>query len=130
MRVFAIRPHSGKCGCGQQNYRRSPYSEAETVKSIQKTVEKITLETSVCVDSETGKVLSACFRIRFGNSAETQEFGGGNALADCGAKGRLLGVEIIGPCEGAILGQISKGQPDPVKSFLQNAMPAQMLLAS
>jgi len=89
--------------------------------------EKITLFTTTDVDKETGLILAVYFRVRTGEAAETREFAGGSAFADYDSKGRLLGVEILAPCEVTVLDKISKEEPKPVKTFLRGSMPVQML---
>ena len=46
-------------------------------------------------------------------------FADGNAFADYDSAGNLLGVEVLGPCEGKVFERISRGQPKAVKRFLR-----------
>ncbi len=94
-----------------------------------KKVVPIRLEGTIGFDRETGKVMAVYFRVRPGKAAETKEFANGNAFADYDSKGRLLGLELLGPCKVTVLDRISRGEPKPVKSFFRNSVPAQMLVA-
>jgi uncharacterized protein YuzE len=88
---------------------------------------QIMLQTDIALDKETGQVMAVYFHVRKGRSAETREFDNGNAFADYDTKGRLLGVEVLGPCKVTILDRISRKEPKPVKTFLRSSIPAQML---
>lgn len=90
---------------------------------------KFTLRTDIEVDDETGKVVAFYFYIRPGKAAETREYADGKALADYDRKGNLLGIELLGPCQVAILDKISRREPTPVKKFLRGSIPREMALA-
>jgi uncharacterized protein YuzE len=85
------------------------------------------LKMDISLDKATGMLKAVYFKIRAGKASETREFDNGNAFADYDAKGQLLGVEVLGPCAVTVLDKISKKEPKPVKSFLRNSIPAQML---
>jgi len=90
---------------------------------------QIMLKTDISLDKETGQVKAVYFQVRKGKTVETREFDNGNAFADYDSKGQLLGVEVLGPCKFNVLDKISRKEPKPVKSFLRNSIPAQMLSA-
>ena len=90
---------------------------------------KIALRAEVEVDEQTGKVEAVYFYIRSGEVAETREYADGRALADYDRRGNLLGVELLEPCEVAILDKISRREPTPIKTFLRGSIPRQMALA-
>jgi hypothetical protein len=83
----------------------------------------VTFETNI----ETGKLLAVYFRIRNGKVAETREYADGNAFADFGEGGELLGVELIGPCNLRILQRLAPKDPK-VKAFFRNKLPKEMQL--
>src|SRR5205807_2776938 len=90
--------------------------------------DRITMHADVEVD-ETGKVEAVYFYIRPGKAAETREYAEGKALADYDRKGRLLGIELLAPCEATILDKISRKEPAPIKKFLRGSIPREMALA-
>jgi uncharacterized protein YuzE len=91
---------------------------------------KTALRADIEVDDETGEVVAVYFYIRPGTAAETREYAAGRALADYDRKGKLLGVELLGPCEVAVLDKISRNEPAPIKTFLRGSIPRQMALAN
>jgi uncharacterized protein YuzE len=93
-----------------------------------KPIENINFEVTISPDLTTGRILAVYFRIRRGKVAQTREFAEGNAFADYDRRGRLLGVEILGPCEVTVLNKITHGERAPVKQFLQNSIPRGMVL--
>jgi len=90
---------------------------------------KIALRMEAEVDSLTGKVEAVYFYMRPGTAAETREYAEGRALADYDRKGKLLGIELLGPCEAVILDKISRKEPAPIKKFLRGSIPREMALA-
>lgn len=90
---------------------------------------KLSMRVDTEVDNLTGSVVAVYFYIRRGHAAETREYAEGRALADYDRKGNLLGIELLGPCEVAILDKISRSQPAPIKKFLRGSIPHQMALA-
>jgi uncharacterized protein YuzE len=91
---------------------------------------KVALRADIEVDDETGKIVAVYFYIRPGTAAETREYAEGRALADYDRKGKLLGVELLGPCKVAVLDKISRNEPAPIKNFLRGSIPRQMALAN
>ena len=90
---------------------------------------KIILEVSTQVNYETGDVSAVYFYIRPGKSALVKEFAGGCAFADYDRNGHLLGIEILAPCEIAVLDKIARRESKPIKNFLRNSIPREMALA-
>ncbi len=79
------------------------------------------------MDEQTGIVRAAYLRIRKGEVAETKEVSEGRAFADYDANGNLLGVELLAPCEVAVLNQISSHEPEPVRRFLMGSPPRELV---
>jgi uncharacterized protein YuzE len=90
---------------------------------------KIILEVSTQVNYETGDVSAVYFYIRPGKSALVKEFAGGCAFADYDRNGHLLGIEILAPCQIAVLDKIARRESKPIKNFLRNSIPREMALA-
>jgi uncharacterized protein YuzE len=83
---------------------------------------------SVEVNRLTGEVIAAYFTIRKGKVNETREFAEGRAFADYDSRGRLLGLELLGPCDVAVLEKIP-GRDVIAKRFLRTAAPREMVLS-
>lgn len=81
---------------------------------------------SVTVNNQTGNVIAVYLRIRDGKQAETKEMCNGSAFADYDSRGRLLGVEMIAPCEVEALDRLSK-EPK-VRKFIRSSAPQHMVL--
>lgn len=79
----------------------------------------------VSVDEQTGRVQAVYFRVRKGKVAETIEVVDGKVNADYDAQGQLLGVEMLGPCEAAVLDQLGS-DPEAV-AFIRRAAPAELV---
>ena len=114
---------------GFRSLRAPQYAELDPPAGEEALMKKKTyLRTEIEVD-EKGTVVALYFYIRSGKAAETREFADGKALADYDRKGNLLGIELLGPCEVAILDKISRKEPAPVKKFLRGSIPRDMALA-
>jgi hypothetical protein len=83
----------------------------------------------VSVNEETGSIRAAYLRVREGKVAETREVAEGQAFADYDASGTLLGVELLAPCELAVLDGVAAQEPEPVKRFLQGSAPYELISA-
>ena len=88
--------------------------------------EKFHFRLSVETDDETGRVLAVYFQIRKGKSVSVKEFYDGVAFADFDRRNRLLGIELLAPCEVSLLERIAK-QPK-AKRFVRDSVPAGMLV--
>jgi len=66
--------------------------------------------------------------MRRGKVAATKECREGVACADYDRDGKLLGVELLGPCEVALLDEIAKQKP--VRKFLRRSVPQGILVAA
>jgi len=76
-----------------------------------------------------GEISAVYFLIRAGKSATVREFAGGNVFADYDSRGRLLGIELIGPCEIDVLKRIARKEPQPNRRFFQQSVPRDFELA-
>jgi hypothetical protein len=85
------------------------------------------LETSI--DDRTGRVVAAHLRIRQGDVARTEEVEPGVAYADYDENGLLLGIELLGPCQTALLDRVAQGEAEPVKAFLNDVVPKGLVAA-
>lgn len=83
---------------------------------------RVTIET----ENATGRVLAVYFRIRNGEVAEVREFAEGNAFANYGHQGQLLGVELLAPCTVRVLDKIARGEPK-AKRFIRRSLPPAMV---
>ena len=81
----------------------------------------------VTVDEQTGRVIAAYFHIRNGKSAKTKVLQDGLVLADYGADGKLIGVELLGTCNTSLLDAIRLEKR--AKTFVRNAAPRELLTA-
>ena len=88
---------------------------------------------TVDTDDSTGQVLAAYFRIRKGKVNKTVEFAKGNVFADYDRRGQLIGIELLGPCNVAIVDKLAPDEPAEArrctKRFLREAGPAAMVAA-
>jgi hypothetical protein len=85
------------------------------------------LETSI--DDRTGKVVAAYLRVRQGDVARTEEVEPGVAYADYDGNGLLLGIELLGPCQTAVLDRVAQGEAEPVRAFLSDVIPRGLIAA-
>ena len=90
-------------------------------------MKQIELSISVQVNHANGSVGAVYFQVRRGRAAKVRELANGNAFANYDINGRLLGVELLAPCEIAVLDQITKKESMPVKNFLRNSIPVEMV---
>jgi uncharacterized protein YuzE len=92
-------------------------------------MKRIDLGVSIQVNKETGDVSAVYFRIRQGRAARVRELAEGNAFANYDSQGRLIGIELLGPCEVTVLDRIARREPQPVKNFLRKTIPREMAIA-
>ena len=85
------------------------------------------VETSV--DDDTGGLVAVYLRVRDGEVAETKEVEEGIVYADYDSDGTLLGIELLGPCNIAVLEGVTANEPEPVKRFLRGGVPRGLVLA-
>ena len=74
----------------------------------------------------TGEVLAVYFQVRKGKSATVKEYAQGNVFADYDRRGRLLGIEVLAPCEARVLDRIARHAPE--KRFVRSSVPVGMLV--
>jgi uncharacterized protein YuzE len=79
------------------------------------------VETSV--DDDTGDLVAVYLRVREGEVAETKEVEGGVVYADYDSHGSLLGIELLGSCDIAVLEGVIANEPEAVKRFLRGGAP-------
>jgi uncharacterized protein YuzE len=91
--------------------------------------EKLALSLSVETDSASGGILAVYLNVREGKAAVTKEFKNGLAYADYDRKGRLLGIEMLGPCEIKVLDRIVRKESQRIKHFLHDHVPRGMAIA-
>jgi uncharacterized protein YuzE len=80
---------------------------------------------SIETEDESGRVVAVYFQIRKGKSVRVEEFADGAAFADFDKQGRLLGIELLAPCEIALLESIAKNPR--AKRFVRESVPAGMV---
>ena len=83
---------------------------------------------STSVDERTGRVMAVYFKLRQGEVDETREVVEGKAFADYAADGSLLGVELLGPCDIAVLDALAEEEPESVRRFFRRVSPREMVL--
>ena len=83
----------------------------------------------VSIEKQTGRVMAVYFQVREGKAAKVRELAEGKAFANYGATGKLLGVELLAPCEVTVIDRIVRREPKTVKEFLHKSAPREMLLA-
>jgi uncharacterized protein YuzE len=81
------------------------------------------------VNDRTGQISAVYLRVREGSVAETKEVKEGVAFADYDADGLLLGIELLGPCEVAVLHDLAEREPEPIKRFLEGTAPRELIVA-
>lgn len=81
------------------------------------------------VDDRTGDIAAVYLRVREGTVALTREVKEGIAFADYDSDGRLLGVELLGPCEVEALDDLTHNEPEPVRQFLRGGVPRALAVA-
>jgi hypothetical protein len=83
----------------------------------------------VSFNETTGDPVAAYLRVREGKVAETKEISEGVAFADYGADGFLLGIELLAPCQIAVLDTVSEKEPESVRRFLRRGVRKEMIFA-
>ena len=90
-------------------------------------------ELDVSIDKETGEPQAAYFKVRENRVARTEEVGDGAAFVDLDYRGRLVGVELLQPCEVKVLDKVALREPvefrRPVRTFLRDQIPRGMVMA-
>lgn len=89
------------------------------------------LDISVCIDDDTGLPLSMYFQIRDGKVDNVLEHCEGNAFANYDKHGKLLGIELLAPCEVKALDKIVVEEPtigrNRIKKFFRTAGPRELV---
>lgn len=94
---------------------------------------KIRFRISVETEDHTGDVLAVYFQFREGKHDHVMEFDDGAAIADYDSHGRLLGVEILAPCNVKIVDKMAANEPvslrTDVKRFMRKSGPRALVAA-
>jgi uncharacterized protein YuzE len=83
----------------------------------------------ISVDEKTGEIRAAYVQIRKGAVHETREVSEGTAFADYDRAGWLLGIELLGACEIAVLDKLAKKEPRRIKRFLLGSPPRELVVS-
>jgi hypothetical protein len=83
---------------------------------------------AISTDAATGELLAVYFQVRRGIATRVREFADGAALANYNRAGKLLGIELLGPCSVQVVDQIAK-KDAAVKKFVRANSPRKMLVA-
>ena len=78
--------------------------------------------------TQTGEVVAVYLQVREGKVKTTKECAEGAAFADYDKDGRLLGIELLGPCRVGVLDRIARHAP--AKRFVREAVPRGMLVGA
>ena len=65
------------------------------------------------------------FQIRTGRSVKIKKLADGMMLADYNAKGKLIGLELLGPCTAKVLAKIVIDKP--ARLFIRKAAPRELV---
>ncbi len=77
----------------------------------------------------TGELSAAYFRFRDGKVGKTVEVASGKAFADYSHSGKLLGVEVIAPCNIRVISNLApKNERAPITKFVRNSGPRSLVL--
>ena len=87
------------------------------------------LRVEVTADDATGKLIAVYLHVNNGETTETREVEPGRAFADYDAAGRLLGLELQGPCSIGTLTELLRLEPEPVRRFVTSVAPRELVLA-
>jgi hypothetical protein len=82
------------------------------------------------VDHESGKTLAVYLQIRQGKAHRVKELAEGNAFANFDREGRLLGVELLAPCNLAVFDSATVKESVEVKQFISGKIPREMALGA
>jgi len=89
-------------------------------------MDNLELGVSIETEDQTGEILSVYFHVRKGWAKTTKEYVEGIVFADYDKEGKLLGIEMLAPCEITVLDQIARSQR--VKKFVHRSIPRGMLV--
>jgi uncharacterized protein YuzE len=92
---------------------------------------KFNLTVTVETDDKTGETLAAYLKVREGKVDETREHGNGRVNVDYDADGKILGVELLAPCEIKVLDDIADEEPQSqtLRRFFHESPPRKFVLA-
>lgn len=92
-------------------------------------MKKFFFDMHVEVDNATGRTLAVYFQVRKGRATKVLELADGNAFANYGARGQLLGIELLAPCKVNVLDQVASKEPKEVQDFIRQKIPQEMAVA-
>lgn len=79
---------------------------------------------------ETGELSAVYFRFRKGQVHKTVEYADGRAFADYNVTNKLLGIEVIAPCNiRVIMKVVDVKDKAPVSSFVKRVAPRELVPA-
>jgi hypothetical protein len=92
-------------------------------------MKKPTFRFEASFDDATGEPVAFYMRVREGDVDKTTEVKEGVAFANYDKQGCLLGVELLGPCDVAVLDNISELEPEAVRQCLRGSAPRNLVPA-
>jgi hypothetical protein len=92
-------------------------------------MDKANFRFEVSFSETSGEPVAAYLRVRDGEVKETKVVVEGIAFADYGEEGFLLGIELLAPCEVAVLDRLAENEPEPVRGFLRHGVRQRMLVS-
>jgi hypothetical protein len=81
------------------------------------------------IDDKTGRTVAVYLRVRKGEVAETKKVKPGIAYADYDSAGELLGIELLDPCQVAVLDSAAPAESEAVRRFLTGSVPHELVAA-
>jgi uncharacterized protein YuzE len=91
-------------------------------------MDQLSLGISVETVDQTGEILAIYFSVRRGKVKTTKEAADGKVFLDYDKDGRLLGIEMLSPCEISVIDRISKNSR--VRKFVKESIPRSMLVTT
>jgi uncharacterized protein YuzE len=92
-------------------------------------MEKFFFRTSTETDRASGKILAVYLQVRKGKAAQVKELVEGAAFANYDRKGRLLGLELLAPCNVTLIERIVQDEPTRIRKFVKGTIPREMAMA-
>ena len=89
----------------------------------------LNFQVKISVNKEKGTVTAVYFQMREGKATRVLELADGKAFANYNSTGKLLGIELLAPCQVTALDHLFKKEPKVIKEFLMRTAPPEMLKA-
>ena len=96
--------------------------------SVQKHKASTRFHLEMSFDEVTGDPVAAYLRVREGKVSETKEISEGVAFADYQADGLLLGIELLAPCQAAVLERAAENDTEAVRRFLRRGVQKELIV--